>query len=211
MQGEPVIATNVNVNGVMHNLLYAGAGTGVVYAIDADTGATVWSKQLGSTTFQCTPGHTTYWGIEGAGALDRAHNLLYIPDGANNVHALDLGTGAEAAGWPVNVAPLNNLDFIHNGLNYNAKNGMLYVGTSSVCDVAPWHGRLTAINTATATIVNTFLTVPAGEGGGIWGYGGAAVDSGTGNVFVATATPWERRSMRVTPNTSSSSPQISAR
>ncbi len=186
MQGQPVVAMRVNVGGVFHNMLYAGAGTGVVSAIDADTGALVWSKQVDTTTFSCSPNHTTLWGVEGTAAIDRAHNRLFIPDGGNSVHALDLSTGTEAPGWPINIAPKNNLDFIHNGLNYNPSNGYLYVGTSSVCDISPWHGRLTAIDTATGTIVNTFYVVPGGSGGGIWGFGGASIDPITNNVFVAT-------------------------
>jgi outer membrane protein assembly factor BamB len=186
MQGEPVLAAGVTINGLKKNVLYAGGGKGMFYAFNANNGAKLWSKQLGATTFDCTAGHVTYWGVEGTAVLDRPRNRIYVPDGANQVHALDLSTGAEAAGWPVSVAPLNNLDFIHNGLNYNPANGYLYVGTSSVCDVAPWHGSITAIDTATGTIVNKFLTVPTGEGGGIWGYGGASIDPQTNNVFVAT-------------------------
>ena len=186
MQGEPVVATNVNVGASSKNLLYAGAMGGQFYAIDADTGATLWSKQLGTGSYVCpdtgAPGN---WGVEGTAVLDRPRNRIYVPDGANQVHALDLASGAEASGWPVSVAPVTSHDFIHTALNYNASNGLLYATTSSTCDISPWYGRVAAINTSSATLVNTFYTEQGSSGGGIWGFGGAAIDPATNDVFIA--------------------------
>jgi outer membrane protein assembly factor BamB len=145
----------------------------------------VWSKQFGTTSFVCN-GRTQNWGVEGTAALDRPRNRIYVPDGTNNVHALDLSTGAEAPGWPVNIAPLTNHDFIHVGMNYNPSNGMLYAATSSTCDISPWYGRLTAINTNTATIVRTFFPGQGTSGGSIWGFGGASISPSSNNVFIAT-------------------------
>lgn len=186
MQGQPVVAMNVNVGGTNRNVLYAGGGGGMFSAIDADTGSVIWSKQLGTVTYTCPDtGATALWGIEGAPVLDRPRNRVYVPDGANVVHALDLATGAESSGWPVTVAPVTAHDFIHTALNYNASNGLLYSTTGSSCDISPWYGRIAAINASTGAIVNTFYTEQGNSGGGVWGVGGVAIDPSTNNVFVA--------------------------
>lgn len=182
--GEPVYASNVSINGQPANVLYAGGGTGIMFAINADTGATIWSKQLGATSYSCGT-FTGTFGVDSAAVIDRARNRVYVGDGANNVHALDLSTGAEAAGWPVNIAAANGHDFIYAGLTLNPANGVLYAETATTCDISPWFGRIDAINTSTASIINTFFPAQGASGGGIWSFGGASVDPVTNDVFIA--------------------------
>jgi outer membrane protein assembly factor BamB len=183
--GEPVVATNVTVSGGAQNMLYAGGANGTFYALNADTGAVVWTKQLGTSNYSCG-GNTYTFGIAGAPVLDRAANRVYVGDGAATVHALDLATGAEQAGWPIVIASPANQNFIYGGLTYNGANHLLYAETSSTCDISPWYGRITAINTQSAATVSTFYPTQGQSGGGIWGFGGASIDTATNNVFIAT-------------------------
>jgi hypothetical protein len=67
----------------------------------------------------------------------------------------------------------------------------LYAVTSSICDYAPWYGRIVAINTASASIAGQFFPVSGtstqgGIGGGIWGAGGASIDRATNDIYIAT-------------------------
>lgn len=186
LQGQPVVASNVSVGTATPTLLYAGAMSGRFYAFDTATGAVVWSKQLGTGSYRCPDGATGNWGVEGGAVLDRARHRIYVPDGANSVHALDLATGKESSGWPVSIAPVTSRDFIHAALTYNAANGLLYAQTSSPCDNSPWYGRIVAIDTAAPSVANTFYPNQGASGGSIWGVGGAAVDPSTNDVFVAT-------------------------
>lgn len=185
--GEPAVAMNVNVNGTSRNLLYEGGWNAIMYAIDADTGAVVWSQQLGKGGYSCNGGGTTGFGIEGTPTIDRARNRIYVPDGMLQVHALDLSTGSEALGWPINIAPGTDVthNFIYGGLTYNPSNGTLYAESATTCDIVPWLGRIVAINVASATLGISFFPSPTG-GGGIWGWGGASIDPATNNVFIAT-------------------------
>lgn len=187
--GEPSVALNVNVGGTNHNVLYAGGISGLFYAVDADTGGVIWTRQLGSGSYVC-PGSTTSsgFGIEGAAALDRARNRIYVPDGLNKVHALDLSTGAEANGWPASIANSTGRDFIFAGITYNPNynNGTVYAETSSTCDISPWYGRISAIDAASGAVTATFFPTQGSSGGSIWGFGGASVDPSTNNVFIAT-------------------------
>jgi outer membrane protein assembly factor BamB len=185
--GEPVYAAGVLVNGAPENLLIVNGESGNVYAINADTGNQVWlSAPTGTALATCPSGASFTFGPSGAPALDRPHNRVYVPDGAANVHAFDLSTGAEISGWPVTIASPANLNFIESAVTYNASNGYLYAETSSTCDIPPWYGRIVAINTSTHSIVNTFYPTQGQSGGGIWGFGGASIDPSTNNVFVAT-------------------------
>jgi outer membrane protein assembly factor BamB len=187
MVREPVLASGVMINGQPTNVLYAGSNFGAtLYAINADTGATIWTKPVATAPYSC--GSSSQYSIAASPAIDRARNRIYFADGQNNIHALDLSTGAEANGWPIpTIADYSgDHNFMHGGFTYNPANGMLYVVTSSSCDISPWYGRIVAINTSTAGIVGTFFPAQGSSGGGIWGPGGAAIDPATNNVFIST-------------------------
>jgi outer membrane protein assembly factor BamB len=185
---EPVLASGVTVNGTSTNVLYAGSSWGsTMYAINAETGALIWSKRVPFATYSCSTGVTSQFSIAGTPAIDRTKNLIYFADGYNQLHALDLSSGAEASGWPITIAtyqPEHN--FMHGGLTYNPANGILYAVTGSTCDISPWHGRIDAINTNTRTIIGTFEPAQGASGGGVWGAGGASIDPSTNVVYIAT-------------------------
>ncbi len=193
MVHEPLYAAGVSVNGQATNMLYAGSSYGsTMYGINADTGALVWQLPVPSAPYSCSPSQTLQFSIAETPAIDRAKNLIYFADGHDQLHALDLGTGKEAAGWPLTIADYTpDHNFMHGGLTYNPANGLLYAVTGSTCDISPWYGRVVAINTNGPSVVGTFYTMSGGptqgaSGGGIWGPGGASVDPSTNNVFIVT-------------------------
>jgi outer membrane protein assembly factor BamB len=192
MVHEPVYAYGVSVGGQPTNIIYAGSQWGAtLYAINASTGATVWSDPVATSTYNCGKS-TSQFGIGETPTIDRGKNLLYFSDGQNQVHAVDLGTGKEAAGWPVTIADYTpDHNFMHGGLTYNPATGMLYGVTGSTCDISPWYGRIVAINTNGPSIAGQFFTMSGNSmqgpsGGGIWGPGGGSVDPSNNNVFIAT-------------------------
>lgn len=191
MLHEPVYAYAVNVNGQPTSVIYAGSEYGsTMYAINASTGATVWQDPVPSSSYRCGSG-TSQFAIGETPAIDRGKNLLYFADGQNQVHAVDLATGREAAGWPLSIADYTpDHNFMHGGLTYNPANGLLYAVTGSTCDISPWYGRIVAINTNGPSIAGEFFpmsgtSAQGASGGGIWGPGGASIDPSSGNVFVA--------------------------
>ncbi|MFZ0032356.1 MAG: PQQ-binding-like beta-propeller repeat protein [Candidatus Cybelea sp.] len=194
MVHEPVYAYGVKVKRVPTNILYAGSAWGsIIYAINADTGAVVWQHTVPHALYTCGGTTPSQFSIGETPAIDRGKNLVYVADGHNQVHAYDLATGRQHAGWPLTVANYRNGDhnFMHGGLTYNPANGLLYAVTGSTCDISPWHGRIVAIDTTGPSIVGTFFTMSGGpsqgaSGAGIWGPGGGSIDPSTNNVFVAT-------------------------
>lgn len=183
---QPVIATNVSIGGRPTNVAYIGTEAGVFYALNADTGATIWSKSLGTVATGCLdlPGGT--FGITGTATFVQSAKRVYVADGKDQVHALDMATGAEAAGWPATVTSLFTTNHIYGALSYNSNNGMLYAETGSMCDANTWDGRIVAIDTSNATIAATFLAGSPYNGAGVWGIGGAAIDPATNDVYIAT-------------------------
>ncbi len=201
--GQPVVAHGVPVGGVPTDLVLIGDGNGVVTALDANSpspqGSVVWHVPLGTrlTASGCTGGATTA-GIRAALAIDRTANggngAVYVGENGR-VHALDLATGAELAGWPVVLPrpePATTDGYMRDGPNVIG--GELYVGTSSYCDLNPYYGRVVRIDTATATLNGVWFTLsgsalpPAARGGGIWGAGGVSIDptAASGGVYLAT-------------------------
>jgi outer membrane protein assembly factor BamB len=192
MVHEPVYAYGVTAGGQSTNIIYAGSQYGAtMYAINASTGATVWSDPVPTSSYNCGKSTSTF-GIGETPAIDRGKNLLYFSDGQNQVHAVDLGTGKEAAGWPLSVADWTpDHNFMHGGLTYNPATGMLYAVTGSTCDISPWYGRIVAINTSGPSVAGEFFTMTGNatqgpSGGGIWGPGGGSIDPSNNDVFIAT-------------------------
>jgi hypothetical protein len=72
-----------------NDVLFLGSTTGRLLALDATTGATLWSATAG-TSIRALPSY------------DYARNWLYVPTDGGGILAFDLGTGqppAAAAGW----------------------------------------------------------------------------------------------------------------
>ncbi|TAM58489.1 pyrrolo-quinoline quinone, partial [bacterium] len=104
--------------------------------------------------------------------------------GQDQLHALDMSTGAEAGGWPATVATTPDHNFIYSALTFNPANGLIYAETSSTCDISPWSGRIDVFSTSSAALLASFFPTQGQSGGGIWGYGGASIDA-SNDVYIA--------------------------
>ena len=200
--GQPLYISNVTIGGLAENLILFGDGNGVVYALSVSpttpAGNIIWYQSVGYITVAHGTS-TKQIGIRSALTVDRTANggrgAVYVPlNGV--VHALDLPTGAELAGWPISVLepnPPQTDGAVHDAANVS--NGQLYIGTAGYDDdYPPYFGRITSINTATAAVSGTWFplsggaTMPTVSGGGVWGWGGVAIDpsASVGGVYVAT-------------------------
>src|SRR5580700_1141023 len=117
VDAEPLYLSAVPITGKgTHNLLIVATEHGLVYAFDADTGALIWhisTLKSGETTSddracsQVTP----EIGITSTPVIDRSRNAIYVvamsKDSTGSyhqrIHALDLTTGNELFGGPVDV------------------------------------------------------------------------------------------------------------
>ncbi|MGH7709364.1 MAG: PQQ-binding-like beta-propeller repeat protein, partial [Vulcanimicrobiaceae bacterium] len=193
LQSQPVLATNItDAHGTLHaGVLFVGGGNASVKAVDAFTGAIVWSAQLQQGMYHCgpPPAPAIPFGIPGTFAYDGSRGLIYVADGVHTIHALNVANGAEA--WRVDVAPGANdasdlHQFLHTGLLLQGNE--LYAGTGSTCDITPWDGRIVQVDVASHTLVGSFYPVRDAapgikySGGGVWGWGAASTDGA--NLFL---------------------------
>lgn len=191
IDASPVVAANVATGSGEEgslDLVYVGSEHGTFYAVDARRGRLVWKKALGSilTAPLCEDLPGGVFGITSAPVIDRPSNRIFVAGGDGKVHALDLATGNESAGWPVAVLSDPHQEHVWSGLTLH--NGTLYAETASYCDNVPYHGAAVEVDVASAQVVARFFPTGAGgpDGGAIWGWAGASIDPGDGNVYVST-------------------------
>jgi outer membrane protein assembly factor BamB len=178
------------------SIVIAATEVGTVYALRPSNGAVRWKRTFGVVTPAAL---CNMWGISSTGAIDLRRRVLYVISADGWLHALDLGTGAEKAGWPIAItADHADADYVWGGLRL--LRDTLYVPVASYCDgpgadgVEP-NGRLVAVDVNQAAQSAVFDPVPGdGNLGGIWGWGGVSVDpkgqtlyTGVGNSHVYDA------------------------
>jgi len=171
----------------------------VVTALDEATGATLWTKTLGSSPGvkgqACGVGMDPV-GILGTPVIDEKSGTIYVAAAIgtdaverHEVHALAIADGASRTGWPVNVSAMKagslsfNTKFQNQRSALSLVKGIVYVaygGFSGDCD--DYHGWIIAIDADDPSHVGAWAT--AGQGEAIWASGGFASD-GT-SIFPVT-------------------------
>ena len=169
-----------------------------VYALDEATGATVWTKNLGTPASKsgvpsCDGGNPL--GVISTPVIDAGTATLYVAGAlgdangitSHSVWALSLADGSIKSGYPVDVSAALGFDpKPHNQRGALSMVGPIvyvpYGGHSGDC-VADMHGRVVAIDTTTSPpTVKGWQT--GGQGEAIWAPGGMA-SAGDG-VFAVT-------------------------
>ncbi len=117
IDAQPLVLSALAVAGSIHNVVYVATEHDSVYAIDADSAATLWKVSL--TPSGETPSDdrgcgqvTPEIGITATPVIDRSAGSLFVvamsKDAGGNyhqrLHALNLATGAELAHSPVEIA-----------------------------------------------------------------------------------------------------------
>ena len=187
---QPLFVSSVLAGGITRDVVFAATAGNSVYALDAGTGAVIWRRNFGAPDgFGEIPGG---FGIAAAPVVDRASGLAYAVSQDGVLRTLSLADGTDAAAAVTIIASNTSTNKVWGGLNLVGSN--LYIATGSDgSDTPPWKGRIVRvdISDATPTVAGTFYVVPSipapDGGGGIWGYGGVAVDPTNGRVYAATS------------------------
>ncbi|HMI98284.1 MAG TPA: PQQ-binding-like beta-propeller repeat protein [Gaiellaceae bacterium] len=179
ISSQALVAQDVPAPG--RRTVYFATSKGVVYAM-SENGYVRWRVELGQFVRICP--QIDGYGVTGTPAIDPATHAIYVADAFGRLHALDLTTGAELAGWPVRVYADFPQELVWGALTI--VNGSVYFGTGSYCD-RPMEGKVFRVVIATRT-VSSWISVPRrlGGGGGVWGWGGVAYSAARGSLFVAT-------------------------
>ena len=209
---QPLYVPGLTVGGETRNVVYVATAANNVYAFDADSGntAALWGLNLGNPVpsqdicstdpVECPYTDVTpVIGIIATPVIDSVGGTIYVVTNTKDtsgkyhfqLHALDLTTGAEKFGGPVEITAsgLNQLTQLSRpGLLL--ANGNVYLGMGSVGDFPTWHGYVMAYNATTLQQVAVYNSTPGSntEGGaGIWMTGNGLVADASGDVYAITS------------------------
>ncbi len=232
---QPLLVSNYKMpDGSLHNVLVVATGHDTLYAYDAQTYAILWQVSLGtpqtSNDVGCSDVVPEY-GISSTPVIVRPAKgpaLIYVVAATEparfsfqtTLHAIDLGTGADATA-PVKIAPSATLSD-GTAIGFDAQNqwsraglaygkGGVYVSIGSHCDnnSGGTTGWLLRYDPA-LTLQKAFHTIntPGGtELASIWMTGFAPAIDSAGDVFVVTgngnftkgAADWGESVLRLAP------------
>jgi outer membrane protein assembly factor BamB len=207
VDAQPLYIYRVPIGANFHNTLYVVTEHGSVYAFDSDSGTQLWkvsaippgetpsdnhscsqiSPEIGITATpvidrQRGPNGTIYFVAMSKDSSGKYHQRL---------HAMDLASGAEEFGGPVEIQGkypgtgdgsqdgfviFNPGQFAERAglLEYGGK---IYLGFTSHCDFRPYTGWLMAYNALSLTQTSVIDVTPNGNEGAIWMAGsGLAAD-----------------------------------
>ncbi len=226
--GAPVFLENVSTNAGVQSLVFVTTRNGYIIALNADTGATVWSHQNGPGSCISSNGGTCYTTSSPAIDPNRLYVYSYGLDG--NVHKYQVGTGTEVTtgGWPVATTKKPTTEKGASALATATSQGATYLYVTHggyPGDAGDYQGHVSVINLATAAtnVFNgmcsnqtvLFLIAPKtpncpDHASAMWGRPGAVYDAGTDRVFVATGnsekgnwngtTLWSESILEIHPN-----------
>ena len=201
-----------------HSVIFAATEHDSVYAIDATNGGVLWratvlaAGELPSDDRGCGQ-VTPEIGITATPVIDLsagAHGTIYVLGMSKDnrgsyhhrLHALDITTGQEQFGGPVEIAasyPGSGDNSSNGQVSFDPKqyktrpsllllNGVVYTGWGSHCDFRPYTGWLIGYDRLTLKQVSVFNFAPNGSEAALWNAGGGlAADAATGRIFVAVA------------------------
>lgn len=193
---QAILAAGVPTATASRDLLIVSTEHGTTAALDAVTGATVWSVNTGYVHTTCGDLPNGDFGITSAAAFDRLSGAVYAMGGDGKLYAYAVATGAVLPGWPVSILGNPSVEHVYGAVT--VANGSVYVATGGLCDVGVYYGRIVQVTVApTPAVANRLyvggtvadasgnIVTPGYAGGGVWGAAGVTVDS-AGSVYAAT-------------------------
>jgi outer membrane protein assembly factor BamB len=214
VDAQPLYLSGLSIGGGTHNVVYVATEHDSVYAIDADSGSTLWQVSLLKSGEGTSDTHgcgqvAPEIGITSTPVIDRsagAHGTVFVvamsKDGAGNyhqrLHALDAASGAELLNGPVEITA--SVPAAGGGTStfspgqYAERAALLlsastvYLSFTSHCDIAPYSGWIISYGEGTL-MQNSVLNVGQNSSAGpaIWMSGGGPAADGAGNVYLLTA------------------------
>jgi hypothetical protein len=230
LYASPLYKTGVVIPGQgTFNVVFAATEHDSVYAFDADRNTTgpmgnglLWKDSFlgpGITPFSTTDAYgcgqiSPEIGITATPVIDPDTNTIYVVAQTKEVvgstttyhqqlHALDIATGAEKFGGPVEItASVPGTGDSGSVVTFHARdykerpglvllNGVVYTSWASHCDINPMpteraHGWVIAYNAHTLAQVAVFCTSPNGNLNTIWQGNGALAADSQGNLYFET-------------------------
>jgi len=216
VDAQPLYLSQLTVNGTARNVVYVATEADSVYAIDSDTGKTLWQVSLlpageslsddrGCSQVVPNIGITSTPVIDrGAGPNGAIYVVAMSKDSSSayhqRLHALDVTTGAELFNGPMSItatytssAPGSVATSFDPG-QYNERaalllsQGVVYTSWTSHCDFTPYGGWIIGFNESTLAQVSALNIGPnSNSGPSIWMAGGGPGADSAGNIYLLAA------------------------
>ena len=178
-----------------------------IYGLDPGTGAAKWSASLVGTAWKagdigCNDLAPNI-GVTGTPVVDPSTNTAYMThkayaSGSSGtvrwyMDAINLANGQEREGFPVQLqgSAQNQPSMTFNPTSQLQRpgllllNGVVYAAFGSDCDFNTWQGWVFGVSTA-GTIKARWVSVPSGNGAGIWQSGAGLFSDGPNSLMVST-------------------------
>ena len=155
-EGTPVFLEQVITATGVKDLLFVNTQHGWILAIDARTGATVWSKQYPNPAGTICPSGNPPCKTSSSPALDPNRQYVYTYGLEGNVHKLLVGDGSEVltGGWPQVSTLKPGVEKVSSALATATVAGTSYlyvVSSGHAGDAGDYQGHVTVINLKTGT------------------------------------------------------------
>lgn len=191
VDASAIYLSDVQVGAVAHDAFFLTTTYGQTVAVDANTGAILWTYTPSSySSWAGSAQITTATPVADPG---RAYIYTASPDG--HVQKLSVANGALV--WSTAVTESPGSEKIASSLNYFAGRVVAVTG-GYVGDAPPYQGHVAVLDASSGQLLHLWHAlcsdqtqlVPAPQcaqsGAALWGRAGAVIDSTTGNMFVAS-------------------------
>ena len=211
---QPLYVSNLAIAGGTHNVVFVASMLNTVYALDADNGTVLWTRNFGTpiTPQNVENDQNISWatgiGILSTPVIDPATNIMYAVSGnqfqnngtttyAYHLNAIEIETGLPVHGSPMNITATYSTADLNTPLVFNPKkqnqrtglalaNGNVYVAFASHEDQQPYQGWVMAYSASTLAQTAVYADTTIGVEGGIWNAGQAPVIDESGNLYLST-------------------------
>jgi hypothetical protein len=214
--GQPLYLGGVEIPDLgTYNVVYVVTERGSVYAFDADSeGAPLWhvsfidpsagvtTVPFGDDVYNCDQ-ITPEIGITSTPVIDPGSGTIYVVAMTketgrfvHRLHALDIATGAERPGSPVEIQASypgtadGGATVVFQPRNYKQRpgllllNGVVYTAWSSHCDAAAYHGWLIGYDAQSLRQVAVYNNTPNGNQASFWAGGAGPAADDAGNIYL---------------------------
>jgi len=214
VDGQPLYLSSLNLASGTLDVLYVVTEHDSVYALDANAGTVLWQVSVLGMGETPSDDHgcsqiTPEIGITSTPVIDRAAGVIYVVGMSKNasgsyfqrLHALDLTSGAERFGGPVDIRAsypgtgdnTSGGNVIFDPKQYAERagllllNGTIYTTWTSHCDFRPYTGWIIAYNGSTLAQSSVLNLTPNGNEGSIWMSGTAPAADSANNIYFLDA------------------------
>ena len=217
VDAQPLYLAGLTIGAQQRNVVFGASEHDSVYAFDADTGALIWKTSILAAGETTSDDHSCNQilpeiGITSTPVIDRqagGHGTIFVvgmtKDASGGyhqrLHALDVTTGAEMPGSPVEIhatypgtgANSSGGNVVFDPGQYAERvgllllNGTIYMGWTSHCDEPPYTGWLMSYSESTLAQTSVLNLTPNGSEGSIWMSGAGLAADASGNIYFLDA------------------------